>query len=155
MKRLLAAVVAASLLLAGCEKPGDKFVGEYDGVIDTPPDLIEAMRLFAVQNGDDPDEVEAAIVNGEIALELRGNGTCTMTNTLGDDFRRTPGTWTLNDEGTQITVHVEMDEDTAEEAGLPGGFGRFRVLDIGADGRTLTFEDTILRRKVVTTFTRK
>ena len=155
MKRLLVAVVAASLLLAACEKPEDKFVGKYDGAIDMPPDLIEAIMLFAMQGGDDPTEVEDAIINGTIALELHENGKCTMTNSLGDNSRSTTGTWTLNNEGTQITIHVERDEQTAAETGLPGGFGRDRVLDISNDGKTLTFEDTVLRRTVKTTFTRK
>ena len=155
MKRLLVAVIAASLLLAACDKPEDKFVGQYDGTIDIPQELIEVMKSMVSQMGGDPDEVEAGMTGGKIAMELRGDGTCTMTKTADDNTELTDGTWTLNDEGTQITVHIAMDEEAAAEMGLPSGSGRDRVLDVSEDGKTLTFEETQLGRTVKTTFTRK
>ena len=155
MKQLLIAVIAASLLLAACDRPEDKFVGQYDGEIDMPQELIEAVKLFAVQNGDDPDEVEAGMTGGTIAMELRGNGTCTMTKTADDKTELTHGTWTLNDDGTKITIHIVMDEDTAALMDLPNVPSRDRVLDVSEDGKTLTLEESQLGRTVITTFTRK
>ena len=155
MKRLLVVVIAASLLVAACDKSRDKFVGQYDGEIDVSPETIELMRSLALQNGMDPDEVEAAMTGGKIALELRDDGTCTMTRTEDDKTGLTNGTWTLNDEGTQITVHVVMDEETAAERGFESAPSRDKVLDVSEDGKTLTLEETVLRRKVKTTFTRK
>ncbi len=155
MKRLWVAVIAASLVLAACDKPEDKFVGEYDGTIEVPPGLIEAMKLFAIQRGSNPDDVEAAMTSGTLAMELRGNGSCTMTTTFDEDSALTDGTWTLNDEGTQITVRIPIDDETAEARDLPSGSGRLRVLDVSEDGKTLTYEEERLNRTVVTTFTRK
>ena len=109
MKRLFVAVIAASLLLAACDRSRDNFVGHYDGMIDVPQELIEVMRSLALQNDVDPDEVEAAMTGVKIAMELRGDGTCTMTETADAKTRLTDGTWTLNDEGAQITVRVFMD----------------------------------------------
>ena len=155
MKRLLVAVLAASLMLAGCDGPEDKFVGQYEGTVDMPQDLVELLKSLAIQNGDDPDEVEAGLTGGKLAMELRDDGTCTMIKTADDKTELTACTWTLNREGTQITVHVAMDEVAAGALDVPSGPGRDRVLDVSEDGKTLTLNETVLRRTVKTTFTRK
>ena len=155
VKRFFVLLFAVPLLLVACSKPEDKFVGEYDGTIELPDGLIEARKLFALQSGDDPDEVEAILTSGAIGMELRENGLCTMTTTYDEDSALTHGTWTLNDEGTQITVRIPIDDETAEARGLPSGSGRLRVLDVSEDGKTLTYEEERLNRTVVTTFTRK
>ncbi len=155
MKRACTLLVVATLLLAACDRPEDKFVGQYDGEIDMPQELIEAIKLFALQSGDDPDEVEAGLTGTKIAMELRRDGTCTMTESADDEAELTDGTWFLNDEGTQITVRIPMDEEEAAARGLPRGAATDRVLDVSEDDKTLTFEQTQLGRTVTTTFTRK
>ena len=155
MKRLFVAVIAASLLLVACGKPEDKFVGKYDGEIDVPEGMIELLKSYALQTGGNPDEVEAGLTEGKIAMELRGDGTCIMSTTTAGKTELTGCTWTLNDDGTQISVFIEMDEAVAEELDLPSGSGRLRELSVSEDGKTLTYEEHMLGKTLITTFTRK
>lgn len=137
MKRICTLLVAATLLLAACGKPEDKFVGHYDGTMEMPQEMIDLMKSMAPQFGEDPSEMEAKLSNLQIGMELRGDGTCSMTNESDGKTDLTEGTWTLNEEGTQITVQLTEAKKKASALGMPTA-GEDLVLDVSEDGKTLS-----------------
>ena len=113
MKGLLICVVAASLLIASCDAPGakaeltpeEKLAGNYVGSLDIPQEMIDMALSFAKAGGADPktlEEMEAEIKNADFRLDLRADGTCTMTT-------------------------VSEGESDAADGGRPGHCGVLRV----------------------------
>ncbi|MCH8991969.1 MAG: hypothetical protein IIA44_09515, partial [Acidobacteria bacterium] len=152
MKRAATALILATLVIASCSKPEDKFVGHYDGELNIPQQMIDAMKAMASSFGGNPEEVEARIVDGKIGPELRGDGTCTMSGSSGGEGDSMDGTWTLNEEATQITLQLAEAEEKASEIGLPSA-GENLVLDVSEDGKTLSFGGRQMGMAVGTAFT--
>ena len=155
MKRTCTLLVIASLLLAACTKPEDKFVGHYDGKTAIPQETIDAMRAMASSMGADPDEVEARLTNSQISMALRDDGTCTLIGESDGRSESMEGKWTLNKEGTQVTIQFTGLEEKAADMGLPTGPNQDMVLNVSEDGKTLSLEDAQIGLTFGMTFTRK
>ena len=115
--RLCIAVLAASLLLASCntpvakaiETPEEKLAGNYVGSLEIPQEMIDMILSCAKAAGTSAEEMaemEAEIKGNNFSLDLRADGTCTMTTESKGEPHSTDGTWTLNEEGTAVTLQI-------------------------------------------------
>ncbi len=108
---------------------------------------------FAKAEGADTEEMEAALTEGHFGLELRADGTCAMTSESKGKTESADGTWTLNDDGTQVTLKIADVSEATSSVGLSDK-GDDMVLDVSKDGMTLSLEETQMGMTFGISFTR-
>jgi hypothetical protein len=156
------AIIAVALLLVGCGKPEDKFVGMWDGKVEIPPEAVAAMNKMmddmAKATGQkvtdaDRKEMEKAL-NGakdvKPTLDLKEDGTCVLSSEGAGRSETANGKWQLSEDKKSITVTVQS---TAASAAAP--MNQDIVFIIGDDGKTMTFEDNQMGMKTKLTFTKR
>ena len=137
MKRLCIALIAASLLIAGCGGPEDKFVGKWDGEFIIPEELLEMAKANAPENEKDQfDDLS-------YSLELKGDGTYDMArNSTGE---RSTGTWTLSEDGKTISMTWPKGENDNSYSMISDSSGDNMAFDISEDGKSISFDNEQMR----------
>ncbi len=95
--RLLLPAIVAALLLIGCSKPEDQFVGKYTGSVEIPEEVVNLAKQFS------PDQaatIDDAINNPNLFLELKKDGIYTITS----NGTSTDGTWSLSEDQKSVTL---------------------------------------------------
>lgn len=155
MKQLLIAIVACGVLLAACGGPEGKFIGKYDGEIEIPQQMIDLMKSFAEMGGEDADAVIADMQNAKISMELKKDGVCTMTAVAGGETHTNDATWSLNEEGNEITIKIADGEDSIASSNMMPDSNTDLVFAVSNGGKVLTFEQEQMGMKFKMTFTRR
>lgn len=141
VKRLLLPASLVFLLIAGCSKPEDKFVGKWDGKIEMPQEALDMIKgmastmLPADQKGK-IEEFEKFVKDGRLELDLQAEGKARLTsiNPDGEDMAQ-EATWKLAEDGKTLSVTV------ARSAATPGAMGsvsRDLNLSVSEDNRKLS-----------------
>ncbi|KKL45506.1 hypothetical protein LCGC14_2355010, partial [marine sediment metagenome] len=155
MQRTYAVLLLALLLITGCGKPEDKFVGKYDGTLEMDQELIELMQAAA--SPDLPTNIAESLKSATLELELKGDGTYAMiSNSINGPSVQT-GTWTLNLDGEVLTLSSPVkDQRIKDMVGRMGGDSSDPIpFQISEDGRTLTFRGMQNGMSLGMTYTKK
>ena len=156
------AIIAALLLLVGCGKPEDKFVGTWDGKIEIPPEAVAAMNKMmedmAKATGQkvtdaDRQEMEKALTgakNVKPTLDLKEDGTCILTSEADGKTGTTSGKWVLSEDKKSITVTIQPQMGAAA---VPTN--QDLVFVVGEDGKTMSYEDEQMGVKSKLSFTKR
>lgn len=153
VKNLFIVTVACGALLVACGGPEAKFIGTYDGGMEMPQAMIDAMNAGAAASGVDPDEFVADVLNANMTMELKKDGVCIITSDLGGETNTQNVTWSLNDEGTEITLKLADSEGSTANANMMSGVNTDLVFVVSDDGKVLTSEDDQFGMKM--TYTRQ
>ena len=119
-------------------------VGNYEGDLVISQESLDSIKEMAADFGQDADQIIAELESVKTSMELRKDGVCIMTS---DSVRGTTTqnlTWSLNDEGTEITL-TDINDATMPQL----------VLLVSRDGRELTFMDTGTGLNIKMTYTRQ
>lgn len=162
MKRVTILAIVAAALLVGCGKPQDKYVGMWEGTMEIPPEFAELMRSMAEgmakstgqsMTAAEKKEMEdgiAALKDMKLTLDLKKDGTCTMGSNAPGQNGTTAGTWLLSEDKKSITLTMQQGDGATI-----GQMNRAIVFVIGADGKSMTFEDNQMGMKTKLSFTKK
>lgn len=153
MKQLFAAIVACGAFLVACGGPEAKLIGTYDGGMEMPQAMIDAMNAGAAASGVDPDEFVADVLNAKMTLELKKDGVCIISSDLGGKTNSQNVTWSLNDEGTEITLKLANADGSTANANMMSGVNTDLVFVVSDDGKVLTSEGDQFGMKM--TYTRQ
>lgn len=157
MRRLCIALIAASLLVAGCGKPEDKFVGAYTGSVELSQETLDQMKAMAAQIGQNPDEWVKDPQSLSMTLELQDEGVFSITSSSTQSQSTTNGKWTLSEDGKSITLSdIELTGDEEEQVARLGldSSSLERTFTVSEDGRSLSHTDTQMGMTGTVTFTR-
>jgi hypothetical protein len=139
--------------------------GSWTGEIDFPEELIEGMKqmmsgmaeaMGGTQDGKTADELKQDLdekmgddpfADAKITMELREDGTCTLHDD-GTEGNSEESTWSLNDDGTVLTVVTPAKE------GEVGNMMPDMVLGISEDMDTMQFAEAQMGFEMKITFTR-
>ena len=128
----------------------DRYVGVYDGQMEFPQEMLDMIRSIAEGAGDDPDDAIAEMLSPKITMELKKDGVCTLVDLTGGASDSIDGTWSLSEDGTEITIVIE---DAASANAMQGD--EDMVFVISDDGKVLTFKQEEMGVKFKMTFTRQ
>lgn len=128
----------------------DRYVGVYDGEMEFPQEMLDMIRSFAEAAGEDPDDAIAKMLSPKMTMELKKDGVCTLVDSTGGASDSIDGTWSLSEDGTQITIVIE---DAASANPMQGD--EDMVFVISDDGKVLTFKQEEMGMKFKMTFTRQ
>jgi hypothetical protein len=160
--RNLAILAAAILLTAGCGKPENKFVGTWDGTMELPPEAVEMMKglaeSIAKSSGKSLTEADrkameegmASMKDMKLILDLKDDGTCTMTSNHPGQGEATNGTWQLSEDQKSITINMQQGSGAAV-----GQVSRAIAMVLSADGKSMSFEDNQMGMKTKLTFNKR
>jgi uncharacterized protein (DUF3820 family) len=95
-----------ALALAGCGDPSGKFVGTYSGQADIPKEFSDMLEQQGMQEGEDGKRAS-------VTLDLKADGTCTMTTDGGGEKRTQEGEWKY--EGGRVTLNITSPYLTKED----------------------------------------
>lgn len=129
MSRLSAALFVALLLIAGCGKPEDKFVGHYNGKMN----ISAQAEAKAAQAGPQGQQILDAFKNATFGLQLNQDKTYSLATTIMGKSDNISGTWTL----TNNQIVLQLTNETGDARGTPS------KLNPSDDGKTLTAVNTI------------
>jgi len=156
MKKLCIALVAVSLLVAGCGKPEDKFIGSYKGSIEFDESSMEQLRTMAKSMGQDPSKLEEELNSLQPSLELKADGVCTISVKTSNGSSSVNAKWTLAEDGSTVTLHdPEMSQEDKDQAVTMGVKDlENQVFTVSEDGKTLSYTNSAMGMTAVTKFTR-
>lgn len=128
----------------------DRYVGVYDGQMEFPQEMLDMIRSIAERAGDDPDNAIAEMMSPKMTMELKKDGVCTLVDSTGGVSDSIDGTWSLSEDGTEITIVIE---DAASANAMQGD--EDMVFVISDDGKVLTFKQEEMGVEFKMTFTRR
>jgi hypothetical protein len=97
MARLLIVLALVALALAGCGGPQADLVGSYVGEADLPQAYTEQLTRFGVPGGSK---------QAEMSLDLKADGTCSITRTGTDGAVVQSGDWVYDGASKTVTLNV-------------------------------------------------
>lgn len=133
MNKLCIALIAASLLVAGCNRTGPRFVGTWSGQMVLSEDDIE--NYGELEDGKYLEDKVQGVANMDSTIELRGNGTYTMT-IKGNSFQ---DTWDLLED--RLVLKSSGPIEDPERRGRLIGNGSAMILTITEDGKQFYMPD--------------
>ena len=155
MQRTHAALLFALLLIAGCDKPEDEFVGKYDGKMEMDLELLELMQSAAPQEF--PTNLEESLKSVTIELELKGDGTYAMVaNSINGPSVQT-GTWSLSLDGGVLTLSSPVKDQRIKDMVVQMGFDSSEPIPmvVSDNGRTLSYRASQNGMSIKLTYTKK
>ena len=153
MKQIFLVIVACGALLVACGGPEAKFIGTYDGDTAIPQEVLDILRASAAMAGENADEMIANMQNATSSMELKKGGVCIITSEFAGVQKTEKLTWSVNDDGTEISIEMEETEGSAAMEDMMPGYTDALVYAVSDDGKVLTSEDNQFRMKI--TYTRQ
>ena len=127
------ALALAALLMAGCSKPEDKFVGHYTGKVQITPQAEKALSALPKQA---QAQTRSQLQSLNVALDLKKDKAYTVSMSLPDGAYTGTGTWSLTDNKISLVTQTETSNGKTVTVTNKGS----DVLTVGPDPKVLTMD---------------